>query len=184
MTESYTQDEKKSLLKLARDTIIAQITGQELPDNKSENLKFLEKKGVFVTLHKNNDLRGCIGYPLPMEPLYTAVIDNAISAAIKDPRFGQVSVDEMNEISIEISILTEPREISDYRDIEIGRDGIIISKGFNKGLFLPQVPIEQNWNLEQYMAYGCLKAGLMQDEWKRGVKIEIFQAIVFGEEQS
>ena len=137
-----------------------------------------------MTLHKGKELRGCIGYPLPMESLYSAVIDNAISAATEDPRFTEVSLDEFKSLSIEISILTIPKEISDINSINIGRDGIIISQGHIKGLFLPQVPVEQGWNLEQYLSYGCLKAGLIHDEWKRDVKIEIFQAIVFSEENS
>jgi len=92
-----------------------------------------------------------------------------------------VSKEEFEKLSIEISILTVPKEIKDYKSIIIGQDGIIISNEFNKGLFLPQVPVEQGWNLEQYLSYGCLKAGLLHDEWKRNVKIEVFQAIVFGE---
>jgi len=181
MNDEYSKEEKIELLKLARDTILAKISGEAIPEKTTNNLKFQDKRGVFVTLHKDKELRGCIGYPLPMEPLYSGIIDNAISASTEDPRFTQVSKEEFEKLSIEISILTVPKEIKDYKSIIIGQDGIIISNEFNKGLFLPQVPVEQGWNLEQYLSYGCLKAGLLHDEWKRNVKIEVFQAIVFGE---
>jgi AmmeMemoRadiSam system protein A len=101
----------------------------------------------------------------------------------EDPRFPAVTVDELGEIDIEISVLTVPTEVGGVEDVEVGRDGIIISKDFNRGLLLPQVPVEQQWDLEEYISYGCLKAGLPRDTWKRGVKIETFQAIVFGEEE-
>lgn len=182
MNNEYSEQDKVELLKLARDTIIAKISGKPIPQKKTENEKFQKERGVFVTLHKGKELRGCIGYPLPMESLYSAIIDNAISASTKDPRFTEVSLEEFDHLTIEISILTVPKEISDINSIIIGKDGIIISKGHIKGLFLPQVPVEQGWNLEQYISYGCLKAGLLHDEWKRDVKIEVFQAIVFGEE--
>ena len=181
MGEIYSKQEKIELLKLARDTIIANISGKTIPDKFTKNDNFKEKRGVFVTLHKDKELRGCIGYPLPMEPLYSAVIDNAISASTQDPRFTPVSLEEFKDLSIEVSILTAPEEITDFNSIKIGQDGIIISSEFNKGLFLPQVPVEQGWNLEQYLSYGCLKAGLLHDEWKNNIKIEIFQAIVFSE---
>jgi AmmeMemoRadiSam system protein A len=181
MNNEYTDEEKRELLKLARNVIKAKVSGVKTPSKTTDNKKFKSKRGVFVTLHKNKDLRGCIGYPLPVKPLYSAIIDNAISSATEDPRFPQVTEDELDKISIEISILTVPQEIEDYHSIIIGKDGIIISKDFNRGLFLPQVPVEQGWNLEQYLSYGCLKAGLIQDEWKKEVKIETFQAIIFSD---
>jgi len=182
MIDKYSKQEKIELLKLAREVIKAKISGNKLPSEKTENEKFKNKRGVFVTLHKNKELKGCIGYPLPVKSLYTAVIENAVSASTEDPRFSPVTPNELDDISIEISILTVPQEIEDYNSIEIGRDGIIISKDFNRGLFLPQVPTEQGWNLEQYLSYCCLKAGLLHDEWKKDIKLETFQAIVFSEE--
>lgn len=181
MIDEYTKEEKFELLNLARAVIKAKITGMKIPSKETNIKKFKSKRGVFVTLHKDKELRGCIGYPLPVKSLYSAIIDNAVSASTEDPRFSPVLPDELDEISIEISILTVPKEIENYNSIEIGRDGIIISKDFNRGLFLPQVPTEQGWNLEQYLSYCCLKAGLLHDEWKKDIKIETFQAIVFAE---
>lgn len=181
MVEEFVQSEKQDLLSMARNAIRGYLDRREKEYPRSQNPKFLSKRGVFVTLHRNETLRGCIGYPLPEKPLLEAVADNAISSATQDPRFDPVTLDELDKIDIEISVLTLPSEIEDINNVVIGRDGIIITKGFNRGLLLPQVPVEQKWNLEQYLSYGCLKAGLGSDEWKRGVKIEIFQAIVFGE---
>lgn len=181
MIETYSVEEKKELLKIARDTIRNYLKEGRREYLESSNTKFLENRGVFVTLHKQGELRGCIGNPLPDRQLLHAVVDNSISSATEDPRFNPVSMDEMDKIDIEISILTVPEEVDSADKVVVGRDGIIISKGFMRGLLLPQVPVEQNWDLEEYISYGCLKAGLPTDEWKRGVKIEVFQAIVFGE---
>jgi uncharacterized protein (TIGR00296 family) len=109
------------------------------------------------------------------------VVDNAISSSTEDYRFSPVKLKEMEDIDLEISVLTVPQKVESYEDVVVGRDGIIISKGMNRGLLLPQVPVEQKWNLEEYISYGCMKAGLPTDEWKKGVEIEIFQGIVFGE---
>ncbi|MGE5341948.1 MAG: AmmeMemoRadiSam system protein A [Candidatus Omnitrophota bacterium] len=177
----YTIDEKKALLQLARETIENVVNHIEKEYPKTENPKFLEKRGVFVTLRKKEKLRGCIGYPLPTKSVVEAVIDNAISSAVHDPRFKPVTAKELKDIAIEISILTVPRKVKDHTEVVVGRDGIIISKGFMRGLLLPQVPLEQGWNLEEYISYGCLKAGLPNDEWKRSVEIETFEGIVFGE---
>jgi AmmeMemoRadiSam system protein A len=181
MSQDYSIEEKKELLKLARTTIEKYLEDRSKEYPKTKNSKFLEKRGVFVTLHKKGGLRGCIGYPLPTKPLIEAVVDNAISSATEDFRFHPVSPDELKDIDIEISILTEPQKVESYKDVVVGRDGIIISKGFMRGLLLPQVPVEQEWNLEEYISYGCQKAGLPADAWKSGVGIETFQGIVFGE---
>jgi len=179
--DNYTDNEKKFLLKLARTTIENYLKNKTKDYPEIDNDKFRQERGVFVTLHNHGQLRGCIGYPLPIKPLYQGIVDNAISASTEDYRFNPVTLDELKEIDIEISILTVPEEIDDYKKIVIGKHGIIITKGFSRGLLLPQVPIEQGWNLEEYISYGCMKAGLPSDEWKRGVKIEVFEGIVFGE---
>ncbi len=185
MNDEYTKEEKIELLKVARRTIETYLESGAKPNAESNNPKFQEKRGVFVTLHKNHDLRGCIGHPLPVMPLYLAVIENAISSATEDPRFSSVKATELNNIDIEISILTVPQEIANPRDVIIGKDGIIISKGYFRGLLLPQVPVEQGWDLDEYLSYGCRKAGLPPDEWRKGgVKIETFQAVVFGEKET
>jgi hypothetical protein len=175
--------EKKELLALARETIKKKLASGERECPASDRPVFAEKRGVFVTLHRDGELRGCIGYPLPLKPLGEAVAEMAIAAATEDPRFPSVTPDELGRLDIEISVLTIPQKVADPDQVRVGMDGIIISKGFQRGLLLPQVPVEQGWNLEQYISYGCRKAGLAPDEWKRGVQVEVFQAVVFGEKE-
>ena len=181
--DEYSVEEKRELLRLARTTIENYLKFKTKDYPKTDNEKFKQNRGVFVTLHNHGQLRGCIGYPLPIKPLYEAVVDNAISASTEDYRFSPVTIDELNDIDIEISILTVPKEINDYKEIIVGKHGILVSKGYARGLLLPQVPVEQGWNLEEYISYGCMKAGLPSDEWKRGVKIEVFEGIVFSEKE-
>lgn len=182
MPEFSTAD-RRELLALARETIRSYLKTQKRPDRKNLNPRFEEKLGVFVTLRRNGQLRGCIGYPMPHKSIFEAVIDNAIASAFEDPRFPPLPIGELSEIDIEISILTLPVEVKRVEEIVVGRDGIIISKGYNRGLLLPQVPVEQGWDLAQYASYGCIKAGLAADEWRKKVRIETFQAIVFGEKE-
>lgn len=181
--DTYSPQEKRELLNLARNTIFVYLSNGTREYPADPNPAFLPERGVFVTLHRQGELRGCIGYPLPVKPLVEAVVDNAVSAATEDPRFPPVTLEEMELIDIEISVLTVPQEVKSVEDVLVGRDGIIITKGYNRGLLLPQVPVEQRWDLNQYISYGCMKAGLPQDEWQRGVTIETFQAIVFGEKE-
>jgi uncharacterized protein, PH0010 family len=187
--------ERKALLALARETIRRYLASGERggepvpprgrrPDGPPAPAPvFLERRGVFVTLHRDGELRGCIGYPLPVKPLWEAVREMALAAAFEDPRFPAVSGDELPGLDIEISVLTVPRPVPGPGDVRVGIDGIIVSKGLNRGLLLPQVPLEQRWDLEQYISCGCRKAGLAADEWKRGVGIETFQAEVFAERE-
>ncbi len=176
--------ERQELLHLARKTIEKFLASGSRAHFPCANPDFNEQRGVFVTLHRGGELRGCIGYPLPYKPLWQAVIDNAIAAATEDPRFPAVTAVELPELDIEISVLTVPQKVSGHEQVQLGRDGIIISQGCQRGLLLPQVPVEQGWSLEQYISYGCRKAGLPADEWKRGVQIETFQAEVFAEKKS
>ncbi|MCU0237407.1 MAG: AmmeMemoRadiSam system protein A [Acidobacteria bacterium] len=175
--------DKKALLALARETIRGRLAPGRHPAPAVPGAACAEKRGVFVTLHRDGELRGCIGYPLPMKPLWEAVPEMALAAAFEDPRFPAVSAGELGAIDIEISVLTVPQKVDGTGDVLVGRDGIIVSKGLQRGLLLPQVPLEQGWDLEQYISYGCRKAGLPADEWMRGVQIETFQAIVFGEKK-
>ena len=169
------------LLQLAREAIAFHLeTGDTLEKETSDEILH-EKRGVFVTLKVKGELRGCIGYPIPYKPLHETVIDAAVSAASSDYRFSPIRQEELPNTKIEISVLTPPRPAVDISEIEVGVHGIIISKGPNKGLLLPQVPVEWNWDLEAYLEHGCIKAGLDKDEWKKGAKIEIFTALVFSE---
>ena len=128
MIDEYSQEEKIELLKLARKTITRYLKEGRKDSDETKNPKFREKRGVFVTLHKHGDLRGCIGYPLPIDSLYRAVMDNAVASSVEDPRFPPVTAGELEEIDIEISVLTVPQKVKGSEDVVVGRDGIIISK--------------------------------------------------------
>jgi uncharacterized protein (TIGR00296 family) len=152
-----------------------------------------DKTGVFVTLNYvtqtgSEHLRGCIGFPLPEKPLYQSIIEAAIAAATEDPRFPPLEVHELRNIIFEVSVLTLPEEIrvknpADYRkEIEIGRDGLVLRWRFGAGLLLPQVPIELKWNVDEYLANICYKAGAPPDVWADpNSKLYKFQATVFKE---
>jgi uncharacterized protein (TIGR00296 family) len=151
-----------------------------------------EKAGVFVTLNyvttsRKQYLRGCIGFPLPEKPLYQGVIEAAIAAATEDPRFPPLDMQELCNIIFEISVLTPPQQITvspaDYgKEIQIGRDGLILQWRFGSGLLLPQVPVELKWDVEEYLANICYKAGAPPDVWLDPIsKLYKFQATVFKE---
>lgn len=184
-----TKDEGDFLLNLARTAIETYILkGQvlEVPEPLSTRLK--DNMGVFVTLHEKGELRGCIGYPEPVKPLLNALIEVAIGAATGDPRFAPLNSHELEDIHVEVSVLTSPKLIvtdkpSKYlEEIEIGRDGLIIERGIFRGLLLPQVPVEWGWDKEKFLANTCMKAGMSPDCWlQEGVKIYSFQSQIFNE---
>jgi len=166
---------------------------QFVKDNKIKYLdlgkSFLEKQGAFVTLHTfpEHNLRGCIGIPLPVMPLRDAIAEGAKSAS-RDPRFPPLEENELDDIIIEVTILSKPEIIKidkpeEYlSNIEIGRDGLIVEQGFFKGLLLPQVPIEQGWGKEEFLSHTCIKAGLMPDAWKNeNIIISKFTGQIFSE---
>ncbi len=143
-----------------------------------------EKRGGFVTLKKNGRLRGCIGYIDAVKPLYETIGEMAYSAAFSDYRFEPVSREEVDELSIEISVLSPVRETEDPSEIEVGRHGIIISAVGKRGLLLPQVAVEYGWDRETFLDQTCVKAGLPRGSWKKsGTTIEIFSAEIFSEEE-
>lgn len=170
---------KKELLQLAGSAIDLFIREKKAIAFTTQDPNLLAKRGAFVTLKKNGRLRGCIGFTEPVFPLYESVIRAAIYAACRDSRFLPVSADELEDLEIEISVLTTPQRIHNPQLIEVGRHGLIISKGESKGLLLPQVPVENNWSREEFLAQACLKAGLSRNSWKSGADIFIFEAIVF-----
>jgi len=181
MSDFLNDEQKKDLLRLAREAVTAKLeTGKTIrPATADKTL--LGERGVFVTLKVHDELRGCIGFPLPVKPLEEAVVEMAIAAATQDYRFEPMSASELDDLKIEISVLTQPRPAKDAREVVVGKHGIIISKGMNKGLLLPQVPVEHDWDQETFLRHGCLKAGLRDDEWKKGAKIEVYEAQVFSE---
>jgi len=175
------KDQEMFLLSLARQAVEHYLTAGEKLRIKVEEPVLKEKRGAFVTIKVDGELRGCIGYPLPVKPLYQTIIDMAIAAATEDFRFRSLGLGELEKAKFEISVLSLPVEVKNPSEVEVGKHGIIISKGFNKGLLLPQVPCEYDWDLETYLCHGCLKAGLDKDEWKKGAQIEVFTAQVFSE---
>lgn len=183
-------EDKKDLLEIARKSISLKFEGDKLPVNEKLQNKYAKKQGVFVTLKKNNSLRGCIGFIEPLFSLYDAIVQAARCAAFEDPRFDSLTKEELNKIKIEISILTEPKEIktktrSEYLDfIKIGKHGLIIKNPEGKsGLLLPQVPLEQNWDEKEYLGNLCYKAGLNKDAWVDSKnKIYTFECDIFNEE--
>ncbi len=182
MSDKLSEKQKIYLLGLARQAIRHNLEDLPRPAVEAKDKILAEKRGVFVTLTLGGHLRGCIGYPLPVKPLGEAVVDMANAAALEDPRFEPLGIEELDQVKIEISVLSLPRRVKGPSEVEVGKHGIIISKGYRQGLLLPQVPVEYHWDRETYLSHGCLKAGLDQDEWRKGVNIEVFTADVFCEE--
>jgi AmmeMemoRadiSam system protein A len=178
-------EDKRVLLEIARETIDTYIQeGKIHPVNNHEYSPSLQTPtGAFVTLHKNGKLRGCIGRFQPDKPLYEVVRDMAISASTKDYRFKPVLPDELDEIELEISVLTPLERINDPEEIQLGRHGIYIKKGPNSGTFLPQVASQTGWNLEEFLGH-CSKdkAQIGWNGWK-DAELFIYEALIFSEEE-
>lgn len=181
--DMLSKTQRQLLLKIARETLENYLAKKKLPELKIDDPSLLEKRGVFVTLRKKGELRGCIGTLLPQEPLANAVRSMAIQSATGDPRFPSVTLEELKDIEIEISVLTVPVKVSSPDEIVLGRDGVIVKKGFRQGVFLPQVADETGWTKEQFLSALCAhKAGLEPDAWKKpDTELYIFQAEVFSE---
>lgn len=179
------EKQQKVLLGIARKTIEEYIRSGKTPEFSVEDPLLKEKRGVFVTLHKKGMLRGCIGYIMPMEELYKAVSKMAIQSSTGDPRFPPVRPEEFDEIEIEISVLTVPERINSVDEIEMGKHGVIVKKGYNQGVFLPQVATETGWSKEEFLKRLCYdKAHLPEDAWKdKETEIYTFSAQVFEEEK-
>lgn len=184
--DGYSSDEKKTMLALARSTIENILNGKRasIPDTLSNKLS--ETRSCFVTLHaKDGSLRGCIGNIEAFESLSSNIIHNAAHSAFQDPRFQRVkNLDELADITIEISVLTPPVKIKSTDDFIIGKHGIILSKGFHSSVFLPQVAPEQGWDKETTLLHLSLKAGLDPYAWKEAdAEFKVFEAIVFSEKE-
>lgn len=191
---TYTDEEGSFLVKLARRAVEEYLSRNIVIDPPADTpSRLYAKSGVFVTLNKLvedvKELRGCIGFPYPVYPLVEATIKAAIESAVGDPRFPPIDIDELNYIVFEVSLLTPPEEVKVDNPrllpsmIEIGRDGLIVQRGIYSGLLLPQVPVEQGWDQEEFLSYCCLKAGLPPDAWLlRNTRIYRFRAEIFEEE--
>jgi hypothetical protein len=184
------QKEGSFLVRLARNAVEDYLkTGKhgKIPEGVSE--KLLKPCGVFVTINKGDGgqkvLRGCIGFPYPTTPLVEAVMESAVSAATQDPRFPPVSLRELDHVVFEVSVLTPPETVQvknpkEYcAQIKVGEDGLIVERGVCKGLLLPQVPVEWEWDEETFLCQCCLKAGLPPDSWLvEGTKVYKFSSII------
>ena len=184
MPEIKLSDEQKiSLLKLARDAIIKfacegkkSCQLKDLPDFMQTN------SGAFVTLHKNKQLRGCIGTFVGEGNLHSTIVNMAVSAGWHDPRFPSLTKEEIDELDIEISVLSPLQQINDINEIETGKHGIFITKDHNRGVLLPQVATEYGWDTITFLENTCIKAGLSPNAWKdENVRIDIFSAEIFNE---
>ena len=192
MTFSITLEDGEFLVKLARRAVEEYLKNEKkikAPGNTPA--KLMVHCGVFVTVYSikmKKKLRGCIGFPYPNLPLANAVIESAINSSSQDPRFHPISSGELDHIVFEVSVLTPPQlieleEPTDYPlKVIVGQDGLIIERDYNRGLLLPQVPVEWGWNEEEFLCQCCIKAGLSPDGWLlKGTKVYKFQALIFEE---
>jgi len=177
-SHTFNEEERKELLGLARKAIKSKFEGKNITE-KNTNPKFEEKRGVFVTLTKGGELRGCIGNIMPVKTIYDGVMDNAVNAAFNDPRFPPLTEEELGEVKIEISILTKPVR-STIEKVKKG-DGVIIEYDGRSATFLPQV-WEDLPEKEDFMSHLCMKAGLDADHWKKEpLNVEVYSVESFGE---
>ena len=176
------KEEREKLLKIARDSFENYITNGERLNFTVDDSALTKVQGAFVTLNEKGQLRGCIGRIIADKPLFQVVADMAIEAATGDPRFPPVTKKELSDIEVEISVLSPFEKIDDVSKIEVGKHGIMMRRGFNSGLLLPQVATEYGWDRDTFLGHTCYKAGLPTDAWKdKATEIYIFSAEVFSE---
>lgn len=207
------ENERLTLLRLARQSIECRLMGRPAPAPLSMSSpgapaqsptipvgasaltpRLLAHAGAFVTLHaRDGELRGCVGLPFPAQPLYAAVAEAAPQAALEDPRFAPVTLDELPTLRIEISVLTPPVDIAELAApapatprqiaaaVKPGTHGLLVSQGHRRGLLLPQVATEYGWSADRFLSETCHKAGLPGDAWQHGAKIEVFTAEIIDE---
>jgi AmmeMemoRadiSam system protein A len=175
--------ERSRLLEIARTSIYGFLREGRAPAVVASEPALQQKAGCFVTLHAGPELRGCIGTFRQDLPLCESVRDMAVAAATEDPRFAPVSADELPRLTIEISVLAPRRRISEISEIELGRHGLWVERGVRRGVLLPQVATEYQWDVETFLGQTCHKAGLPDHAWRdTATSVEIFEAEVFGEE--
>lgn len=178
--QEFSPEERALLLKLAHLAIASALHRSEIStDPPSQHLA--EPRGAFTTLYHHGELRGCVGFVEPVASLYRTVIETARAAAFEDTRFWPVTGEELAGLQVSLSILTKPKPILPEQ-IEVGRHGLIVGQAGRRGLLLPQVPIEHNWDRTAFLEQTCRKAGLPLDAWQKGAVIEAFTAEVFADE--
>ncbi len=174
---------KKKLLEIARRSIEQYLKKREFPRLLVMEGELLEKGAAFVSLHKGGELRGCIGFTEPVRPLYETVCQSAIFAATQDPRFHPLTLSELEEIDLEISVLSPLEKVENPQEIRVGYHGLMICRGTRRGLLLPQVATEYGWDRNTFLSQTCRKAGLPPEAWKQDTEIYCFHCEVFGEEE-
>ncbi len=179
---SISETDKKRLLQLARDSIRAHLKGEAIPSLEGVSPLLCELRGAFVSLHRQGRLRGCIGYLEAVKPLGLAVVEMAAAAAFHDPRFLPVRQEELADLEVEISVLTPMHRLEGVENIQVGKHGLYLEKGLNRGLLLPQVAVEYRWDRTTFLQQTCCKAGLPPDAWKDAdTRIYTFTAEIFSD---
>jgi AmmeMemoRadiSam system protein A len=174
------EEEKKILRQIAKTVIESKARGKSIQEFKIDSSVLMENRGAFVSIHKKGQLRGCIGYIEGKGPLHKTIEEMAEAAAFRDPRFPSVTERELTELDIEISVLTPLKKITDINEIEVGKHGIYIKKGWHTGLLLPQVATEYGWDRKTFLEHTCQKAGLPSNAWReKDLEIYIFSADIF-----
>ena len=177
-----TQKEKATLLEIVKKTVSSKVNDKNIPKFTIESETLKEKRGAFVTIKKRDHLRGCIGYIRAVKPLWETVQEMAVAAAFHDPRFPALKFNELADLSFEVSVLSPLKRIKDISEIEVGKHGLYITRGYNSGLLLPQVAVEHNLNRESFLRETCCKAGLPPQAWQeKETEIYIFSADYFGD---
>jgi AmmeMemoRadiSam system protein A len=177
--DEFSPDERSLLLRLAHEAIAVALD-QRAISLAPPSAHLAEPRGAFTTLYYRGGLRGCVGFVLPVTPLYRTIAESACGAAFDDSRFSPVTRDEAPELKVSLSVLSPPQPIQ-ADQVEIGRHGLLISLGLHRGLLLPQVPVEHGWDSIQFLEQTCRKAGLPLNSWQTGAKLEAFTAEVFAD---
>jgi AmmeMemoRadiSam system protein B/AmmeMemoRadiSam system protein A len=185
-TENFSLDkeEQKELLSIARHSVETAVReGKVYQCSAGQHESLARDRGAFVTLREHGNLRGCIGFTAPIQPLCYSVRDAAMSAALRDPRFAPVSEDELDQITYEISVLSPLRHVQDVNEISVGKHGLLVKRGNIEGLLLPQVAVDYNWDVPTFLQQTCKKAGLPADAWQNDeTDVFLFSAFVFSED--
>ena len=182
MDKKLSTENKKLLLKIAREAIVSSIENGSIPRLEVPGPDLQENRGCFACIKIQGKLRGCIGNFKSDKPLYQLVQEMAVSAATHDPRFYPIKKADLAHVKLELSILTPLRKITSIEEIEVGVHGLYIEKNYSRGVLLPQVAVEYGWDRDTFLSQTSMKAGMKPDDWKEGADIYVFSADVFSEE--
>ncbi len=178
----FTSEERTLLLKLAHESILSTLERREI-SLAPPSPHLTEPRGAFTTIYFQNVLRGCVGYVFPVASVYRTVAETARAAAFEDTRFSPVTLEEAPGLDVSLSILS-PLQVIKPEDVEIGVHGLVVFQDGRRGLLLPQVPVEHQWDRVTFMQQTCRKAGLPLDAWQHGATLEAFTAEVFGDREA